>query len=236
METEFLIQSPGVRRGARLERIAHDLRTGRRVTDFRFDHVYTAPIQKLSDRHWTPVEVAVRAAEFLVTDSGTRVLDVGSGVGKFCIVGALASPGLFVGVEQRPHLAEIARQAARELHASNSSFIQGNMADLDWAPFDAFYLFNPFYESQMDSIRIDDTVSHGPGQFERYVETVRSKLRMARTGTRVATYHGFGGELPPGFQQIFREAIGTSQLQVWVKMKPPSPVPKLRDESISELG
>ena len=44
--------------------------------------------------HWTPVHVARRAAQFLVTGPETRVLDVGSGPGKFCLVGALATQGI----------------------------------------------------------------------------------------------------------------------------------------------
>ena len=71
------------------------------LEDSRFDLVYPREIRELSDRHWTPVEVARKAAVFLVREPGTRVLDIGCGPGKFCIVGALATDGRFTGVEQR---------------------------------------------------------------------------------------------------------------------------------------
>lgn len=214
--------TPEDRRRERIRQVSSDLSAGRRVTDFRFDQVYPPEIRRISETHWTPVEVVIRATRLLAGDSGTRVLDVGSGCGKFCIVGALAGPGQFVGVEQRRHLLEIGRTAARELEATRVSFLLGNMVDLDWSLFDAFYFFNPFYEHRARSLRIDATIPHGPKTFDRYVETVRTKLKAARAGTRVATYHGFGGEMPSGFQLIHQEPIDTSHLKIWVKMPTPA--------------
>lgn len=221
MEIEALQKklTPEEKRAERIRNLAEDLRGGRKVTDFRFDQVYPAHIRKLSEIHWTPVEVALRASELLVADEKTRVLDVGSGSGKFCITGSLFCQAQFTGVEQRPHLLEAARDAAKELGADRVSFILGNMADLDWNLFDAFYLFNPFYENVLKNIRIDDTVSHSQERFQRYVEIVRLKLRSARAGTRVATYHGFGGELPHDFQLLRREPIGSSYLEIWEKIE-----------------
>ena len=69
----------------------------------------------------------------------------------------------------------------------------------------------------MRSIRIDDTVSLNADKFNRYVEIVRTKLRNARLGTKVATYHGFGGEMPPGYLRFKKEPIGTSFLELWVR-------------------
>jgi hypothetical protein len=92
------------------------------------------------------------------------------------------------------------------------------MAELDWSFFDGFYLFNPFYEHKVKSIRIDTTLSYSQEEFIRYVEIVRSKLKLARVGTKVVTYHGFGGDMPLGYQCMKKEPIGTSYLELWVKM------------------
>jgi protein-L-isoaspartate O-methyltransferase len=161
MEIEALKNrlSPSKGRRDRIKKVAEDLQGGKMVTDFRFDQVYPPTIRKLSQTHWTPVEVAIRAAELLATSRQTRVLDVGSGCGKFCTVAALSNPAHFIGIEQRPHLLATAKKAAAELGASQASFIPGNMADLDWSFFDAFYLFNPFYENVLKAIRIDETVA-----------------------------------------------------------------------------
>ena len=151
MNIENLYKQPASneKRGERIVKLVEDLRTGRRVTDFRFDQIYPSPIRKLSSTHWTPVEVAVRVAELLVKDSSSQILDVGSGCGKFCTGGRISEPGaIFTGVEQRIHLVDVARTAGEELGASRASFVHENMAELDWSRFDAFYLFNPFYEKK----------------------------------------------------------------------------------------
>jgi hypothetical protein len=72
------------------------------IRDRDFDSLFPDMYQEISDTHWTPVEIARRAAQLLVADSSTRVLDVGSGIGKFCLIGALTTSAHFVGVEQRP--------------------------------------------------------------------------------------------------------------------------------------
>ncbi len=52
--------------------------------DVTFDDLYPEDIQNLSPMHWTPVDIARRASNFLAIPNA-RVLDIGSGVGKFCI-------------------------------------------------------------------------------------------------------------------------------------------------------
>ncbi|MBI2363035.1 MAG: hypothetical protein HYV15_06605, partial [Elusimicrobia bacterium] len=61
------------------------------------------------------------------------------------------------------------------------------------------------------------TVPSTGQNFARCVAVVQAKLRDARTGTRVAMYHGFGGDMPAGYEQVSREALGTAFLELWVK-------------------
>ena len=239
VETEMKIEAMGQRllpkenRKDQIRSLVEDLREGRVVTDFRFDQIYPHPVRKLSEIHWTPVNVAIRAAELLVRNHKTRVLDVGSGCGKFCTVAALTSPGQFIGVEHRVHLAELAKDIAQELGANKTAFIQGNMADLDWSFFDSFYLFNPFYENKAAIIRIDDTVTMGMKRYSRYIEIVRTKLRAAREGSRVVTYHGFGGDMPACYQLLKRVPIGVSALELWIKMEIPRSIVKSPSEEMT---
>lgn len=214
------------KKSERIKKLVEDLRGGRKVTDFRFDQVYSPIVRKLSGTHWTPVEVAIRASELLVTNEKSRVLDVGSGCGKFCTIAALSSRGHFIGIEQRAHLAEVARTTAQKMGASHASFIHGNMIDLDWSFFDSFYFFNPFYENKLPSIKIDETVALNRDKFNRYIDTVRTKLRVARPGTKVVTYHGFGGDIPSGYELTKKVPIATSCLELWVKLDDPKPVLK----------
>ena len=152
----------------------------------------------LSQVHWTPVEVSLHAAALLSDGQRRRILDIGAGVGKFCILGALTTPAAFVGIEQRLSLVEAARSAAARSGASRASFVHANVLDVDFAEFDAFYLYNPFYEQiSLDSIPIDETIEPSYKRFLGYVAATTKKLRDMRSGTRVVTYNGLEGTCPP---------------------------------------
>jgi len=202
--------------------LAHSVRNGGSVSDVEFDRIYPAWIRRVSDMHWTPYEVARRAAELLVVDSTTRVLDVGSGAGKFCLIGSLATKGRFFGVEQRAALVAAAERAAQACHATRVHFIHGNLTSIDWSGFDAFYLFNPFYEHIAHATPlIDEPIDRSPGLFSQYVATTALKLATARVGTRVATYQGYGGVMPAEYRRLSRESFHGYALELWRKERQP---------------
>jgi len=198
-------------------RMLDALRNGHAVPDADFDTLYPAGLRRLSEIHWTPVDVALRAARLLVTGSHTRVLDVGAAVGKFCLVGALATPGSFCGVERRAGLSRIALEVAETLRVPRVRYLGADMADVDWGRFDAFYLFNPFYENVMPVVCPGGRSVPNAELFDGYVGIVEDKLRASRPGTRVVTYHGFGGRFPHGFVRVPTEEPRGSELQLWMK-------------------
>ena len=197
------------------------LASGHDLDDDEFDDVYPDWGRRMSRVHWTPVAIARRAAQWLASRPGTRVLDVGSGVGKFAIVGALVTDGVFYGIEQRRHLVDAAQAAARGVGARRAHFLHGNMTSLDWGMFDAFYLYNPFLEDVRmlgaDTGAPDAAPDVAIDSFASYIEFVRSRLVAAPTGTRVATYHGFGGDLPPCYQRVAQMPARFRDLDLWVK-------------------
>ena len=190
---------------------------GEPISDEKFDQIYPLSIRKLSSDHWTPVNVAIAAAKLLVTSDNDQILDVGSGCGKFCTVAALSSGARFYGVEQRAHLLMVAREAVSRLKISNAKFRFGNMATLDWSLYSGFYFFNPFYENRFKLAKIDETISVSNEKFELYTKTVISKLREAKPGTRVLTYHGFGDAVPDCFDLLKVQDIGSHHLDLWIK-------------------
>src|SRR5258708_18652778 len=97
-------------------------------SDLEFDSIYDERTREFSPLHWTPLLVAARAARLLTQAGATRILDVGSGAGKFCIVGALSTDARFVGIERREHLVQIASGAASPLGATPATFIQADVA------------------------------------------------------------------------------------------------------------
>lgn len=188
--------------------------------DFAFDEHLSQGLQIKSAVHFSPVTVARIAARLLAPKPGTRVLDVGSGVGKFCLVAAIANPvSTFVGVEFRPHLASIARRLARELVVPNAQFLNGNAFDLDWNEYDAFYFYNPFAE-QLHCVPflLDYSLELASTNFLEYVSAVRRRLVVAPLGTRVVTYHGFGAPPPYGYDLV--SSREHKNLELWVKTKP----------------
>ncbi|SEO26741.1 hypothetical protein [Niastella yeongjuensis] len=80
--------------------------------DSHLNKLYPESIQLLAARHWTPLNIIQLVIPFLVTHPGIKVLDIGSGVGKFCVAGAYYKPyASFYGVEQRKDLVDHAEKA-----------------------------------------------------------------------------------------------------------------------------
>jgi hypothetical protein len=187
-------------------------------SDAAFDRVYDARIGALSAEHWTPVAVAARAARLLTYAGATRILDIGSGAGKFCIVGALCTGAQFVGVERRHWLLGIAGQAAAEMGATRATFVHSNIDEFSFAEFDGFYLFNPFYEQISKNVElIDDDLERSSRALRYLVKKVEEKLRDAKPPVVVVTYNGFGGRMPVGYRYLGDEPAGSDRLQMWIK-------------------
>jgi hypothetical protein len=188
------------------------------ITDESFDDRIPLRWRQHALLYFTPVHVARRAAQLLVDKPGQCILDVGAGVGKFCIVGAAALPeGVFVGIERRRPLVRVAERLALEYEVRNVAFLHGDATEIDWSAFDAFYFYNPFAEYLRTTTPLDDSLELDPESFRFYVRWVSSRLAVARVGTRVVTYHGFGGVPPRGYVLRASELIGTDRLELWIK-------------------
>lgn len=184
-----------------------------------FDDHMPRKMQLKSSIHFTPVSVARRAARLLAPHPGMRVLDVGAGPGKFCVVAAAEVPDCtFVGVELRPHLVRLARRLAERMAVANATFVDADALDLDWSGFDAFYFYNPFAEQLTGrSLALDSKLELTASTFLRYVTGTRERLARARVGTRVVTYHSFGAPAPTDYELVETHPAGTDRLELWVK-------------------
>jgi len=191
------------------------LRRGRDIADADWDRIYPAKCIELSSLHWSPAAVARRAAELLSRGTETRVLDVGAGVGKFCTIAALTTPGLFVGVERCGELVDIARATAARAQASRTRFIHANADDIDWANFNGFYFFNPFAQILWPDLRMIGPGISQPDEYRRLLSYTRGSLMASRPGTRVVTYFGFGGEMPSCFRLTLKQPYGNDFVECW---------------------
>lgn len=204
------------------------------LEDNRFDLAFPWDVRNLSRVHWTPVWVARRAAHYLVCEPETRVLDIGCGPGKFCIIGALTTRGQFTGVEQRKHLCDVARTTIELANIPNAKVIHGNIVDIDFSGFDAFYLFNPFEENLETGLMIDASVRLNATLYSAYTEHVAGQLAMAPLGTRVATYCGGCEEVPMGYACLDTSMDG--RLKFWEKRKTERVIVKYSEERVAGGG
>lgn len=196
--------------------IARILQSGAPLLDREFDDLFPLAVRRVSRVHWTPVEVAMRAARLLGNRAGANILDVGAGAGKFCIVAAATVGARVRGVEHRRHLVDIARTAASKVGV-DVDFVHGTLEDEDASEVDGVYLFNPFAENiSSPRDRLDKTVELSLDRFWRDVATTERFLRAARPGTRVVTYCGFGGSMPEDYVLAHREQH-SSTLELWIK-------------------
>jgi len=185
--------------------------------DNEFDRIFPARIGNLSELHWTPVAIAKKAARLAAWKPRARILDAGSGAGKFCIIGASVTDGFFVGVEQREYLVDIARRTADRYRIPRIQFVHENITDVDWSSFDSIYIYNPFSENLDENIRIDELCELNFGLYVKYVNVVQEKLTFLASGTRVVTLNGFGGDFPPDYERAHREIIQQLPLEVWIR-------------------
>ena len=186
-------------------------------SDAQLNRVYPRSIQLLASQHWTPLHISEMAAAFLTPQSNARILDVGSGVGKFCLAGAYFKPeARFFGIEQRVELVYHARFARGLLGLENIHFLTGNLTQLDFSHYDHFYFFNSFYENLAGTDKIDDNIICRPELYEYYNRRLYKKLEGLKPGTRLATYHSLEDHIPPAYQLV--ESRADNLLKFWIKV------------------
>jgi hypothetical protein len=202
--------------------IACRLRAGQFVVDGDFDVWLPPAVRPPSGRYWTQVGVTMRISRWLEAHGVRSVLDVGSGAGKFCVVGALSSSSMaFTGVEQRGHLVDAAESLADRFGvATRTTFVHGDLDAVDFTRFGALYFYNPSGENMFPpGARLDDTVEVSRARFARDVETVQRLLERMPLGSYMVTYNGCGARIPDSFELVRARVAGNNLLRLWRKAR-----------------
>jgi len=181
-----------------------------------FDSLFPSAIRAHSRSYFTPVQVAFEASLFLAYKKGCRVLDIGSGAGKFCILGSLFTDGTFTGLESRPDWRDASESVRMQFGLPRVEFKLGDVFNEDWSPYSGFYLFNPFNTPERVTIHKDEEGNNR--SMREGGERVLKKLESMPRGIRVATYHGLGTEMPDTFRELDRIKIGTGILAFYEKI------------------
>src|SRR4051812_41417272 len=100
--------------------VIDQLRIQKNIPDEDFDAIYPFEIRALSERHWTSVFVAKTASDFLCNQGPVKVLDIGSGAGKFCFVSAALHPSSqFHGVDIRENFIQLSNDLKEKYNVAN---------------------------------------------------------------------------------------------------------------------
>lgn len=187
--------------------------------DRAFDRYLPEPMSAVSSHWWTPLAIAHQIGSWLDEHGIRSILDIGAGVGKFCVATALAGRVTCIGLEHRARFVGAARDLARIFEVGNRvRFIHGALGERPLPTVDAFYLYNPFGENLFgDTLRLDRDVELNLDRFLRDVAAIEALLRQAPAGFHVVTFNGFGGRIPAGYEQLHFERRRTIALGLWRK-------------------
>ncbi len=185
------------------------------MNDAAFDRMYPEHFQRLSLKHWTPLATTRKAAAFLA-EPGRRVLDIGSGIGKFCLAaGHYFRETFFYGVEQRHELHYLAGNIKKYTDLPNVNFIYGNITQINFKEFDHFYFYNSFYENLDPLYRIDDTIELSESLYDYYTQYLYAALSAKPSGTRLVTFHSSEQEISPDYR--LADVSYDTLLKMWIK-------------------
>ncbi len=185
-------------------------------SDESFNLLYPDSLQDIADTHFTPIEVSKIASAYLSENAQTKILDIGSGAGKFCIIGSTHTNGRYTGIEQRASLHQIASDMLSDRAIPNLNFIHGNVTDHRFTDYDAFYCFNPFYENICPPGKMNDEVEINTDFYDLYSVYVKDQLDSMPIGTRLVTYFSYLHEVPDTYQLM--DSQFDDKLKMWKKM------------------
>lgn len=188
---------------------------GEACDDASFDAFIPVQDRAVSEEYWTPLQVAVRVAKWLDERGVRSVVDVGSGVGKFCVAAALCGRFECIGIEHRQRLVAAARHLADVFGvADRVRFVKS--AAGSWPEADTYYLYNPFGENLCSrENQLDATVELTAERYRREVEATEQRFARAPVGTLVVTYNGFGGRMPDSYRRVAVDRDQPYELCMW---------------------
>ncbi|XDD41411.1 methyltransferase [Leptospira sp. WS60.C2] len=190
------------------------------MTDQNWDSHLPLPYQSLSHYQWTPIQIVELTWEYLQKQTIRSVVDLGSGVGKFCLHLATLSKGRFpiVGIEDRSDLFTVSETLREKWNLSSVSFL--NQSFLEDFPLghSHYYAFNPLYETMKASFSIDMQKEKSALLFLQSVQILKNHLFRCKVGTKLITYHGFGGSVLPGYQLVLKKELEMGEWAVWERV------------------
>lgn len=174
------------------------------LCDDGFDRLLPMRLRAASYQFWTPLEVVAQATAWFEELGVRSIVDIGSGVGKFCVAGALTSSCSFIGIEQRAHLATVARNLSRVFGLEGRvSIIEGRFGEVETPSADCYYFYNPFEENLFSVYEaLDRKVELSAERFRREVRYFGTLVASLPIGAYILSYNGVGGRMPDCLAEV----------------------------------
>ena len=188
--------------------IFENIKRKKYCSDLVFDSIYPKKYQEHSERHFTPLKIAVKASQLLVDKPSDKILDIGSGVGKFCCIGSSLTGAHFYGVEKRKTLTNVSNKIKATYKLKQAHFINDDFTNVDFTQFNGVYFFNSFHENFDETCVLDETSKVSLKAYQQYHSDLMSKLNECETGTKLVTFHTFKNKIPSSFQFIDKNETG----------------------------
>ncbi len=196
-------------------KVFDSIKDKQKPSDLVFDKIYPKKYQEHSARHFTPVKIAIKAAKLLVDEPTDKILDIGSGVGKFCCIGSSVTKAHFYGVEKRKALINLSNKIKRMYKLKNAHFINNDFTKLDFSKFNGIYFFNSFHENFDETCVLDETSKVSLRAYKKYHSDLVLKLNECKSGTKLVTFHTFKNKIPSTYQ--FIDMNETGLLKFYIK-------------------
>ena len=185
------------------------------LTENNFGKLLPKDLQKVSKTFFTPIRIAQIATQWLTEDGPKKIFDIGAGIGKFCISGAHYSDSFFYGIEYRESLVDIGNELIKHFEIKNVVLEKGDILDVNFKLYNAFYMYNPFFENLVAPKRLNNEVRLADNLYDTYKNYTEQQLDNAPISTRLVTYHGNNFEVPSSYEKVNQTDDGL--LKLWIK-------------------
>ena len=156
---------------------------------------------------WAHDRLIEGAVEFLCDQNAinNKVLDIGSGIGKFCILAAKLRPDfIFEGIELDVDRVEVSNLIAKEMGVQNVRFIHGDFRYLDVKEYGGFFIYSPFRMGAAHELNVTPC-NWNYNKVMKYVNEMNAitafKLSSMPTGTKYYILDGAHSiDVPEGFE------------------------------------
>ncbi|TGL37239.1 methyltransferase [Leptospira perdikensis] len=187
------------------------------MTDVVWDSYLPKNFQTLSPFQWTPVSVIERTWAYLQVDQAKSIVDLGSGVGKFCIYLSLLSKDTIriIGLEDREDLVSVSESQKILWDRNQVEFQRFDFLKNFPSGHSHYYCFNPLYETMKGKHSIDQQKEKSASRFLKDLQILKQNLLLLKPKSKLITFHGFGGNYLPGFKTVLKEEISGGEYMVW---------------------